>query len=327
MNRISSLTFLACLLLISGRTYGQPIILGDSTKSWVQIQVNIPEFFVKIDNKIVNFQTYEPGDSVLVPSGKHTLTIVGENVNDYRINFDVLPHQTVNKNIVFTSFPKKPRSSYQVMKSKITVRINTDPHSEIYVNDIHQGTNHIELFLPPGRHKLYIVHPEYGDLKKTIHTTFSEINEIYRYNKPPKGFSTITKFIPGIGYISQKRITRAKITYILIGGAAASWFVLNSKYNDKSESYNSALSLYNKAITSEQAIKYRLEANKYLDQMTAVNLNMKRLVIGTGLLYLITTIDGFIKPRKGYSYKPKLEAKISRIGTKNYSALTFRVDL
>lgn len=326
MSRKLTLPLFALFIFLTGIVRAQPLIVGDSTFSWVKVQVNIPDFFVLVDGKIGDFKLYSSGDSVQVPSGSHMLTIVGENISDYRTTYNVLPYKTDKKTILFTSFPRYPKSSYQVLKSKVTVRIYTDPESEIYVDDVHRGKNYTQLFLPPGKHNLHIIHPELGDLKKTIRTSYSEISEIYRYNTPPEGFSTPLKLIPGLGYLSQKRVTRAKITYGLFGGAVATWLVLNSKYNEKNESYKSALSLYNKAVTSETAIKYRIEANKYLDEMNSVNTKMKQLAIGTGLLYLITTIDGFIKPRSGYSYNPRLRARVNRIGANNYSELALRID-
>ncbi len=318
--------FILLFLIVPIGTLAQPTEHDSTDYGWVKLKINIPEFFVLINRDLEKHQLYHSGDSLFLPHGYQELTIIGESIHDYNTMVYVRTGQTTRKTILFPTFPKRPRSFFHALQNEINIRIFTDSESDIFIDGELVGRNYTELLLSAGKHKLQIVHPEKGKLTKSFNADFQSIKTIARYNERPFNFSPILKFIPGIGYFSQKRNTRAVITIATLASLGTGIFFQNNKHNEIRTKYDSVYKEYLLTTSSVQAVQYRTQAIKYLDEMDSINFKTRAFTLSALAVYAITTIDGFLKPRSGYKGPARVHAQMSSFNSTLYSEVKLKIE-
>lgn len=293
--------------LIPTNLFGQEILSNE--KTWLKVITNLPEYFIVVDDDYSNAQLVQRGDSILLSPGDKSIIIVNEIINDHFIkNLNLIEEQTNTIQVIFSNLPLRPQSSFQILKQQYNLEIITDSSSSIFINDEYVGDYTAKLIVPSGKHHIRIKHPEEGELKynftkKRVHQT----DHIARYVINPNEISFAAHLIPGAGYISSKSTIKLVTTYSLMAGLAGLYILQNKEYQDTHAKYKHYEMLYAETTNTRDAITFRKEANKAISSLESTKSNMAITAILLGATYVISTIDGFRKPKSGYkgSITPK----------------------
>ena len=295
-------------------------------KGWLKLITNIEQFYLILDNNYEYVYEFSTGDSVLVDAGVHRILIVGENFSDYKSTWRIQPDTTTTKKINFY-LSEYPQTSYQIIKNRRNVAISTDENSDIFVDSKLVGTNYTEILLNPGLHRLEIKHPEYGNLKTSFMVGSQSLVEIGRYNQDPTPTPAILKILPGASYLANQQYLKAGITYVGLIGLSSLAVQYNNKYEDLDTEYQRYYTQYLTASSPENAIRFREFSLNTLDEMEQTNTKLTLSVVGIAAVYLVSTIDGFRKPKSGYKgpsfYVPDFTVATNPITGESYPTLSF----
>ncbi len=299
----------------------------DQEKNWLKISTHLEEFYLVVDNDYLNSYHLASGDSILLPVGGHELRIIWRNIDDYVSYVDIRKDQTSVKRVTFTSFKTSPNSSYSIIESQQNVSIQTDPNSSIYIDGDFKGTQYSELFLNPGKYELYIESPEYGSLTKTLSVGHTEYTSVAQYNQNINPIPTFQRFIPGVSYLANGQRNKAVGTYVGLVALVGSALYFNSEYNDKNDLFEQLNIEYLGADTPERAIALRKEAQNTLQEMDKLNTRITAFTLGAVAWYVITTLDGLRKPKKGYPGNIRFEPQFSFKGNSSpYPKVSLNID-
>lgn len=268
---------------------------------WVKISINIPEFHVVVDDKLLDAIYMQNGDSLKLDVGHHSLRIISRVSSDYKTGVWIQKNKTTTKRVQVT-ITKRPRSSYQLIENEINYRITTDSESTIFIDDEEIGTGYSEVFLNPGVYKLKTVHPEYGSLTKRIKADYYDVRSIRRFNENPNTFNPIMRLIPGYSYIKNKEYGKAVVTYSGIAVLTSAVIFLNRDFKRESDFYDLYYDQYLNASSYEEATVMTYRSKRALSEMSRIDKQITVGLIGIALIYLGSTIDGFIKPKSGYKW-------------------------
>lgn len=268
---------------------------------WVKISINIPEFHVVVDDKLLDAIYMRNGDSLKLDIGHHSLRIISRVSSDYQTGVWIRKNKTTTKRVQLT-ITKRPRSSYQLIENEINYRITTDSESTIFIDDEEIGTGYSEVFLNPGVYKLKTVHPEYGSLTKRIKADYYDVRSIQRFNENPNTFNPILRLIPGYSYIKNREYGKAVVTYSGITVLTSAVIFLNRDFERESDFYDLYYDQYLNASSYEEATVMTYRSKRALSEMSRIDKQITVGLIGIALIYLGSTIDGFIKPKSGYKW-------------------------
>ncbi len=284
--------------LFSFTTQAQSSTEQDS--GWVKIYTNIPEFYLIIDDDFRNATIQHPEDSIKLTIGHHKIRLAGNNVPDKQYNVRIFANKTTTKNIVFTFRNRNPDTSYPILVNRLNFSINTDPGSVIYIDGQEVGVGGATLFLNPGYHTFKAIHPEFGALTKKIKVDYTSFGTISRYNQNPYPNRQYMRFVPGLGYLLNGQYGKAGITYAALIALSYYGISVQNEYNEKEKLYQEKFFNYESSTNYIDALRFRRETLEIQDEMEMLNQKITYTAIGISSLYLITTIDGFLKPRQGY---------------------------
>lgn len=303
----------------------------DSAKtSWLKIITNLNQFYTVIDGNYLEATLMKPGDSLRVKPGNRKISIVWKNINDFTFTEDISANTTFKKQITFASFPDKPRTSYKVITGEPNLRIKTDLRSSIYLDGEFIGKHTVEVLAMTGNHKLVITHPKYGSLSKKINTKIYGNTSVVRYNKSPSNLSFAAQLIPGAAYTSKKQYTRAGITYGLLGTLTVALIKQQSNYSKKHNTLMKLKQFYDNSQTTNKAINARWKVENVQDELNKIAQRFNSYLLATGIVYLISTLDGIRKPKHGYkhsSYRKKTATSISSIAIQGGVAPLFNLEI
>lgn len=304
------LRLLKAILILSIFTFWSEYSVAQETEDrtesgWTKIVINIPEFYLVVDDNINEAIYMQNGDSLKLEKGSHNLRFISKVSSDYQTKVWIQTNKMTVKRIQLTVVKRPPRSSYNLIESEINYRITTDTNSIIFINDKEIGKGNAELFLNPGVYKLKTVHPEYGSLTKRIKADYYEAKSIHRYNENPNSFNPMMRMIPGYSYMKNKQYGKAVITYSGIAVLTAAVLFLNRDYERKSDLYDVQYDQYLNASSFEEATLMAHNSKHTISQMKRIDKQLTTSIIGLALIYVGSTIDGFIKPRSGYKWSNK----------------------
>ncbi|MFY0696299.1 MAG: hypothetical protein JXR11_00445 [Balneola sp.] len=275
------------------------------------ISTNLEEFYVVIDHDIKGFQKISSGDTLELKKGIHSITLVWETIRDYEFSIFINPNEVAEKNLTIYQFSNAISNSFQLLENRENVSIATDKNSEIFINGESIGTEQATLFLNPGKYDLFISNPDHGSLNKTLRVDYLEYSTLARYNQHPNPIPSYAKLIPGLSYLSSRQTKKAALTYSTLTLFAGAFISNNRQYKEKRELFDVQNKAYLETVSGQEATLRYNEAQNTLDEMESINLKRNFLFISASVLYAITTIDAFKKPKEGYSYSNKLTPQIS----------------
>ena len=312
-------------IIITFFVFSSPLIAqkSDSEKNigWLKIEVNAPSFFLIIDEDFENHFSIFSRDSVELTTGKHQFRIVGERINDVTGDVIIKENETTTRRF-FSSFSNNPKTSYQIIQQGSNVNIATEKGGLIFVDGEYIDTSNTELLLSPGKHSLEITHPELGSLSTKFKVAEYKTTNIARFNADPTPNPTILKILPAVGYFSNQQYTKGIITLSSLSAIGISLFVLNNKYDSELSQYKNLTQKYRMATTTQEAVYFRRLAEATIVDLDRINKQMNWLLTGASVIYVYTTIRGFLKPKEGYAGRINALPKIE-FSTLNYSQSTF----
>jgi hypothetical protein len=300
---------------------------NDNATGWIRFDTNIEQFYLIIDEDFENHMLLNSGDSVEVPVGSHQIRMVWNNINDHRSRLVVKENQTTVKN---TSFfvTRYPRSSFNIIESSRNVVITTDNESDIYVDGNYVGSKYSEILLAPGVYDLEIKNAVHGDLETKFFVEAYKVKDIARYNNDPTPVSIFVKLLPGGGYIGNEQYLKAGLTYAGLIGLTITSVSLNNQYGEKERLFQEQNTNYLNAQTVNAAISFREDALFTLDEMDKLNRQLTIAGVGIAVVYLATTLDGFRKPKAGYSgpslYLPEIGLNTNPVNGNMYTEISFK---
>ncbi len=276
---------------------------------YVRFEVNVPgTFYVVPDNDFHQSRLITSGDSVSVPTGEHTITMISHYFDDIFRDVFVEEGKTTLVKEQISTFRIDHNSSWKYLMNETNVIIQTDDESVIYIDDQEVGLSQASLLLNPGTYKLRIEHPDEGSLKDKIEIGYAEGLSYARYNVNPIKFNPAMKILPGAGYLINGQNQRAIGTYLVLAGLGFSWYSTTQKYNDAKSEYD----FYGDYITVSKQHLTNLKRNRDLSRL------------GFFGFYLLTTIDSFRKPKNGYpGKKVDFDLSANSVSSITYPEVTF----
>lgn len=276
---------------------------------WLKLSFNIDYLYVIVEGDRVQSFYVQPGDSIKIPTGTHSIRMLSEIMDDVRAEVEISKDKTFFRSYNFTkfsrsytldSFSEKPTSSIITAKSGYNIVIGTDPGGMIYLNDEQIGSESARLYLPPKKHTVRIVHPELGTSVFKIKPSLRSNSVYHRLNKNPYELSTLSHFIPAHTFLKRSENKKALISLAGYGIGGALFFIntynyqkTKSDFNDKSKSYHMATNIYDAYELGDQIFRLQQEMN-------SLNKNYRSILLGLGTWYALNTIWTFKKPRAGY---------------------------
>lgn len=290
--------YLILLFIITCNSFAQET-------GYLIIESNLAEFLLVIDNDFENYLEVTSGDTLTIEQGERRFRMVAPNVNDNLFSETILEDEIIGINVQVTQLKRKPISSYEILVNQTNVEIFTDRESSIYINEKFIGNAYSSLFLEPGSYYLLITHPTHGSLKKPLDVSLTDQLLISRYNQNPKRKSALLNIVPGGGYLINKDYRKAKFTYATLGLLTAGIIYSNYRF----DYIQGKISDQTDAILSPQNPELVLSSsNKNFftqSDLERVEQRVSRLTLTAILVYGLTTIDGFRKPRQGYWDRPQ----------------------
>ena len=262
----------------------------------LELHVNLPDsFYVLLNNEVTNAQKVAPGQAFSVPTGLRQITIVSQYIDDYTFYHQVKPNQLNTYHHTFETFRLGYKSSYQQIISNQNLVIKTDSAATIYLDGKEIGNGTANLLLNPGQYQLKSVHPEFGSFTRNVRVRAAETEIVHRYNEYQSDKSPGLFILPGGGYIVTEQDQKLILTYLTMAGLGASYLTIEQKLNK--------------------------DPSEYLYNHSKMRSLQKTALLTMGAVYLITTIDGFRKPKGGYP-GGKIALKFDEIQFPNQSIPT-----
>ena len=242
----------------------------------LKINLNLPEeFYLVIDDNLIGAQKVDSGSVIEIEPGLYSFVIVSRFIDDHFFHILIEEGEITEYNHTFSVFRMNHKSTFNQLENEQNLFIKTDPNSEIFLDDKYIGKHTQSLLLNPGTYTIKIVHPTSGSLKETITIYYADDEYIARFNIPQHNYSGSVNILPGAGYILNGQDNKAIATYITLTMLVGSYFTIEKK------------------ITRQNLI---WDVEKLESLQTAS-------LIGIGVVYVFSVIDGSRKPRNGYPEK------------------------
>jgi hypothetical protein len=277
--KIMLLSLIACLCIFSESVAQFQTLENDS--GWVQITTNLDEFYVVINEDFYNPVLLNNDEFLLLAAGKNQLRLVWYTVNDWRTEVTVIPSDTVKTSISFGSFNRNlTRSSYRNLQTQLNAEFHVPSTTLLQINDEPVPSNVRDTLLVPG---LYTFEIKSGKKSKkrdvlispgTVSTISYELEEIY-----PKQKSFY--FTPGAGYWYHRKKAKSILTVSAMALLSIPIIQQVGTYSDAKSSFNTWESRYSNTQSSQEAIRFRENANAQRDIM--IEARKKALWYGAGL--------------------------------------------
>jgi hypothetical protein len=265
------------------------------------IDVNLPDpFYIVVNDQLTEAQKISDGGSITLEPGTYQLTLISGYTDDYHFEIEIEPGDDLRYEHRFEVFHIDQESTFRELEDWVNLVIQTDKESEIFVDGESKGFQQAYLLVNPGMHVVESRHPTLGSLKKKVLIEYAETEEVYRYNQLQSSISPSIFLLPGAGYIITKQQDKTILTYLSMGVLFGSYISLDQKI------------LYSSRVYDEDQLK-----------------NLQRAsLIGLGVVYLVTTIDGMRKPRQGYPGDPiEFELGQASVGGHLFPTAGFKVKL
>lgn len=329
---ITPFIFLMLLWGYSSPVKAQPP--DEVSETWLKVRTNLDQFYVIIDNDFSQPYLLWNNDSLAVSPGEHEVTLVWKEINDYSSSYEFEENKTNLVQVRFGNFPIQPHSSYRTVLDGYNLRIITDERSTIYYDGEVVGVGQAELISEDGKHTIFIEHPEFGSLQQTIETNTYRKFRYARFNEDPSILSPALEYLPGGAYFSSRQYKKALITSIITTGLIANLIVQQNRYSNFESDFSTWKKAYNTAETSKDAVLYRQKVRTAEQNLKDTGLNFNITLATLAAVYLASTLDGFRKPKDGYSHssvswKPKVGISSSSGFARNNHplvSLTFNLD-
>ncbi len=248
-------------------------IAQDSNTGQLLIDVNLPKPFYLVNGiDLLNAIKVDSGEVIDLSAGLYTFTIVSEFVDNHSFKVQIIPGEQIDYFYRFTVFRIGYRSSFVQLENQENLVINTDIDSEIFLDGKKIGKHYASLLVKPGIYEIETVHPTFGKLKDKIEVNWYETTDFARFNEPQVTNASAINYMPGASYLINGEKDKAIFTYFTMSILVGSYFSLDRKIREQSPIFD---------ITK-------------LERMQTASL------IGLGVVYVLSTIDGARKPRNGY---------------------------
>tara|TARA_R110000868_G_scaffold378658_7_gene644212 strand:+ start:7009 stop:7908 length:900 start_codon:yes stop_codon:yes gene_type:complete len=269
--------FLLLLIILITSLISSFGIAQDSDLGHLKINVNLPEpFYVVINSNLEQAQKVDSGIVIDLRSGIYDLTIVSKFIDDYSFKVQIKPNKLTTYSHTFKVFRIDHKSSFKQIENQENLVISTDPESSIYLNGEFVGKHFASMLVNPSTYQVKVTHPSHGSLEQKVEVDWAETEYFSKYNQPQNNYSSSTYLFPGAGYIITEQKDKAIFTYLSMALLAGSYFSIDHK------------------IRTQSNIR---DVHKLKSLKTAS-------LIGLGVVYFITTLDGKRKPKTGYPGKP-----------------------
>ena len=293
---------LSCLLIFSvfflpKKGFSQE---KNTEPGYLQLITNAPKSYIVVDRNLDQVYELSSLDSIKLAPGKHHFTIFVKNASDFETELTIEPGITKKYHLNITSFYNANNSSYELLRIGNNFTFNTDPNSVIYINGKEVGMGSYSGFLLSGKNKIKAVHPELGELKKTIKINSYKGNYLARFNERPKLLSTPYKWLPSVAYFATGEKLKGGLTLASLGAVFTGIILERNSFNDNKLLFDEATYNYENATNILEVRLYRKEVVKYQDAMNDNNKNITMFAIAGAVVYGISTLDGIRKPKQGY---------------------------
>ena len=270
------------------------------------IESNVAEFLIVVDNDFENYLEISSGDTLSLLSGKRSFRMIAPTINDNFFEKTIYSGLITGISIQVKDFNKYPRSSYSLLTSKnpVNIKIFTDLDSEIIINGTPMGYGSYSGFLTPDLYNLTINNTQLGSSKLTFETNLMENEIIKRFNQDYSTTPKILKFLPSVGYFSNKQYKKGAFTLFTISSLLFSSKLLQSSAEELEHDLKLARqNPFNPIYQQDESFKARIE--KILDKQDKHRRNSRITLLSAGLIYCVTTFDSFRKPKGGYKTIPR----------------------
>jgi len=281
---------------------------------FVKFDYNLDDIFIIVDDELSSAFKYDPELLIRLEEGERKITVVHKDINDFSYRIDVYADSTTVSKVNIQTFTRNPKSSYAVLNEGRNIVINTEPEGQIYIDEELIGTGTTSSILSPGKYELMILHPEHGVLKTSLNASQYKIQEFSRFNQNHNPPSTFQRFIPGFSYLNTKRYMRAALTYISLGTVAYLALDNNSSFNDLNRKFDEYQFNYLNAESFVESERNRIAALNTLHEMEVKRDRLTYSLIGFGIVYAISSIDGLRKPKGGYKGNIKFTPELVEVG-------------
>jgi hypothetical protein len=269
------------------------------------IESNVQEFLLVIDNDFENYLEVASGDTLELEQGERLFRMIAQNVNDNEFGSTIYADSLTSLNIQASTFSRRPRSSYNLITSEnpTNFSIQTDNNSEIYIDSEFAGQGYFDGFLPPGEYDIQLINDDLISSKFVLDANVIELQHFSRFNTDHSTIPRLLRYLPGVGYISNKQNRKAIITYSLLAGMIVS----SNLYSIAGDEVDEDILLARQAPIDEPYPTNELflaRIQRFEDKQDRYYRNARLLLVTAGLTYAFTTWDSFRKPKGGYLTVP-----------------------
>lgn len=282
------------------------------------LKINLPtqsfslldSFYVVIDEKYEDFEKLSKFDSLLIPIGLRSVTIITEHYEDARFKVKITEGKTTVKSISLAR-SNDPiyiliNSSYLWIKSGINVVIYTDDDSDVLIDNKLIGHGIVKMDLPSGQYEVITRHKLAGNSRRFITINSKKLKKLIMYNRPEKTKSQLFSLFPGASQVYKKENTKGSVIFGLTSVSLILAAYYQTSYINNNDLYKQYWFWYKISITEELENFYRGKAqNHYESAQNAVK--MRNIFLYTALgIYVFNIIDALWKKPDG-GYRPKTD--------------------
>jgi hypothetical protein len=266
----------------------------------VLFDVNLDKLFLVIDGDLENAHAYSQNLIIELPSGEREITIIHPEVNNFTYTLNVHADSLIVSQFNLISFRRNPKSSYQILKQNSNLNISTEPAGAIYIDDELYGTGTLNALLNPGKYSIRIVHPEFGTLRKTVHTDALKPAQLQLFNQNHKPIPVPFRLLPGGAYFNNKQFKRLGLAYAGFVPLSALLIHRYQKVSALNSEFDDLERFYLQADQLSDVKNYRSQLNDTQARIKSNNKQINQFWLITAAWYTLTTLDGLRKPRSGY---------------------------
>ena len=266
-----TILFILIFFGVNLNPYAQEALMGK-----LKVNLNLPEeFYAVIDDNLIEAQKVDSGSVIELEPGLHSFVIASRFIDDHFFHALIERGEMTEYNHTFSVFRLNYKSTFNQLENEQNLHIRTDPGSEIFLDGEYIGKHTQSLLLNPGTYTIETVHPTSGSLKEKVTIDYVDDKYVARFNIPQHNYSGLSNILPGAGYILNGQENKAIATYITLALLAGSYYSIEKK------------------ITRRNQIWDVWDVEKLEPLRTAS-------LIGIGVVYVFSVIDGSRKPKNGY---------------------------
>lgn len=275
----------------------------------------LDSFYVVIDDKYEDYKKLSKLDSLLIPVGMRSVTLITKHYEDRRFQVKITKGKTTIKSISLTR-SNDPiytliNSSYLWIKSGINIVIYTDDDSDVLIDNKLIGQGIVKMDLPSGQYEVITRHKLAGKSRRFITINSKKLKKLIMYNRPEKTKSRLFSLFPGASQVYKKEMTKGSVIFGLTSISLILATYYQTSYINNNDFYKQYWFWYEISTSEELENFYRGKAQHHYESAQN-DIKMRNIFLYTALgIYIFNIIDAiWKKPDGGYRTRKDIDPSI-----------------